>query len=161
LAAAAITAVACIGGLAGGRASSRAAFIAWWGTFAAASGACLLAGFAKLAVVLGAASAAAALGAVLCGVMPWVRADGGVAATFAVILGAGAFLGAGYDERGLPTGCWAAIALAPAAAMLVPASTHRPRVAAFLRAALPIAVAFGALAVAAASGATSGTEPGY
>lgn len=158
LAAAVAVAIAAVGGIASSRGTTRATFVAWWGTLAAASGACLLAGFAKLAVVMGAASAAAALGAVTCGIMPWVRADGGMGALFAVILGAGTFLGLGYDERGLPLACWAAIALAPATSLLANAVHGRPRLAIALRAGLPIAVSAAAVAVAAALTASVGPE---
>ena len=158
LAAAMVAAVAAFGSIASAGGTTRAAFVAWWGTLAAASGACLLAGFAKLAVVLGAASAAAALGAVTCGVMPWVRADGGMGALFAVILGAGTFLGLGYDERGLPLACWATVALAPATSLLANAVHGRPRLANALRAGLPIAVSAAAVAVAAALTASAGPE---
>ena len=158
LAAAVVVAIAAAGSIASAGCTTRATFVAWWGTLAAASGACLLAGFAKLAVVMGAASAAAALGAVTCGAMPWVRADGGMGALFAVILGAGAFLGIGYDERGLPPACWAAIALAPATSLLANAVHGRPRLATVLRAGLPIAVSAAAVAVAASLTASAGPE---
>lgn len=157
LALACIVALAAFGSSASARGTTRATFVAWWGTFAAASGTCLLAGFAKLAVVMGAASAAAALGAVLCGALPWVRADGGTGTLFAVILGAGTFLGLGYDERGLPLACWAAVAVAPASALAASAFLGRPRLASALRAGLPIAVAGAAVALAAAM--TSSVAP--
>lgn len=158
LGAAVIVVLASVGSSAAARGTTRATFVAWWGTLAAASGACLLSGFAKLAVVLGAGSAAAALGAVLCGAFPWVRADAGVGATFAVLLGAGAFLGMGYDERGIPVACWAVIAAAPLAAAAAIPVRGRPSVAAALRAGLPIAVALGAVAAAAALTASAAPD---
>lgn len=158
LAVAGAVACAAIGSDRSSRGTTRATFIAWWGTFAAASAACLLSGFAKLAVVMGAASAAAALGAVACAAMPWVRADGGMGALLAVILGSGMFLGMGYDERGLPPACWAAIAIAPATASAANAVRGRPRLAAALRAGLPIAVAAAAAGIAAALTASAGPD---
>lgn len=132
------------------RRSTALPFASWWILFAIASGMVLLAGFAKLAVVLGALSATAAALAVaaLAGCAP-VLANG-TAACLATAFVACTFVGQGYDEAGIPRAAWWLLSFAPAAAAVgrIPASRAHPRLAAAITAFLPAMLALIALGLA-------------
>ncbi len=127
-------------------------FLSMWAVAAAGSVVVILSGFAKLAVVMGALSACSAALAVGAFAVRGTRAGGATSVAFAVILGAAAWFGLGYDEAGIPSAAWVVLAMSPAAsasALAVPAA--RPRTSMIVSAAAPAAVAAAAVAIAIAS----------
>lgn len=142
------------------RRAGPAAFIAMWGTAACLSAMALLSGFIKLAIILGATSAAVAALAVLACFLRGVAPGLSGCITFAAVLGGSAFMGAGYDEHGIPAWTWALLAASPAASViaLVPAIAQRPRLSGAARALAPIGVAAAALLAGAWLSGTLGAQ---
>ena len=91
-----------------------APFVALWIIAACASVLCVLSGFAKLGIVLGALSGGSAALAVAAAIAPSVRLGRGGATAWACALAACMFIGTGYDESGFPWWTWAMLAASPA-----------------------------------------------
>jgi len=127
-----------------------APFVALWIISACASILCVLGGFAKLGIVLGALSGGSAALAVAAAIAPSVRLGRGGATAFACALTACMFIGAGYDESGFPWWTWAMLAISPAlmgiGARFVPATRSRMQFCAIV--AGPAALALCAVAYA-------------
>ena len=127
-----------------------APFLALWIIAACASVLCVLSGFAKLGIVLGALSGGSAALAVAAAIAPSVRLGRGGATTCACALAGCMFIGAGYDESGFPWWTWAMLAASPAlmgvGARFVP--TPRSRTQACVMVAAPAALAVCAVACA-------------
>lgn len=106
-----------------------APFVAIWIIAASASVLCVLSGFAKLGIVVGALSGGGAALAVAAAISPSVRLGrGGATACTCALVGC-MFLGTGYDESGFPWWTWAMLAASPAlmgvGARCVPATRSR------------------------------------
>ena len=91
-----------------------APFVALWIMAACASVLCVLSGFAKLGIVLGALSGGSAALAVAAAISSSVRLGRGGATAFACALAGCMFIGIGYDESGFPWWIWAMLAVSPA-----------------------------------------------
>ena len=142
------------------RIAASAPFLSMWAVAAAGSAIVILSGFAKLAVVMGALSACSAALAVGAFTVRGTQAGVATSVAFAVILGAGAWFGLGYDEAGIPASAWLLLAMSPAASAvsrIAPATW--PRVSMVLGSAAPAAVAFAAVAVTIASVGLPGQAP--
>ena len=127
-----------------------APFIALWIVAACASVLCVLSGFAKLGIVVGALSAGSAALAVASAMAPSVRLGYGGAVTIACTMAACMFIGAGYDESGFPLAAWAAVAISPAfmAVGELPVFATRPRTRWCVTIAAPAVVALCAVVTA-------------
>jgi len=127
-----------------------APFVALWIVAACASVLCVLSGFAKIGIVLGALSAGSAALAVAASICPSVRLGRGGATASACALAGCMFIGAGYDESGFPWWTWAMLAASPAlmgvGARFVP--IPRSRTQACVMVAAPAALAVCAVACA-------------
>lgn len=127
-----------------------APFVALWIMAACASVLCVLSGFAKLGIVLGALSGGSAALAVAAAISPSVRLGRGGATAFACALAGCMFIGIGYDESGFPWWIWAMLAASPAlmgvGMRFVP--TTRSRTQACVVVATPAALAVCAVACA-------------
>jgi hypothetical protein len=127
-----------------------APFLALWIIAACASVLCVLSGFAKLGIVLGALSGGSAALAVAAAIVPSVRLGRAGATACACALTACMFIGAGYDESGFPWWTWVMLAISPAAMGIgerfVPATRSRTQFCAIV--AGPAALALCALACA-------------
>ena len=106
-----------------------APFVALWIIAACASVLCVLSGFAKLGIVLGALSGGSAALAVAAAIVPSVRLGRAGATAYTCALTACMFIGAGYDESGFPWWTWVMLAISPAlmgiGARFVPATRSR------------------------------------
>ncbi|MEY4943377.1 MAG: hypothetical protein RL254_1558 [Planctomycetota bacterium] len=91
-----------------------APFVALWIIAACASVLCVLSGFAKLGIVVGALSGGSAALAVAAAIVPSLRLGRGGATACACALTACMFIGAGYDESGFPWWTWVMLATSPA-----------------------------------------------
>ena len=91
-----------------------APFVALWIMAACASVLCVLSGFAKLGIVLGALSGGSAALAVAAAISPSVRLGRGGATACACALAGCMFIGIGYDESDFPWWTWAMLAASPA-----------------------------------------------
>ena len=114
LLAATITVVASLGAAKPATQFRVAPFVALWIIAACASVLCVLSGFAKLGIVLGALSGGSAALAVAAAIAPSVRLGRGGATAWACALAACMFIGTGYDESGFPWWTWAMLAASPA-----------------------------------------------
>jgi len=127
-----------------------APFVALWIIAACASVLCVLSGFAKLGIVVGALSGGSAALAVAAALVPSVRLGRGGATACACALTACMFIGVGYDESGFPWWTWVMLATSPAlmgiGARFVPAT--RPRMQFCVVVAMPAALALSAVACA-------------
>ena len=127
-----------------------APFVALWIMAACASMLCVLSGFAKLGIVLGALSGGSAALAVAAAISSSVRLGRGGATAFACALAGCMFIGMGYDESGFPWWMWAMSAASPAlmgvGMRFVPAT--RSRTQACVVVAAPAALAVCAVACA-------------
>ena len=127
-----------------------APFVALWIMAACASMLCVLSGFAKLGIVLGALSGGSAALAVAAAISSSVRLGRGGATAFACALAGCMFIGIGYDESGFPWWIWAMLAVSPAlmgvGMRFVPAT--RSRTQACMVVAAPAALAVCAVACA-------------
>ena len=127
-----------------------APFVALWIMAACASVLCVLSGFAKLGIVLGALSGGSAALAVAAAISSSVRLGRGGATAFACALAGCMFIGMGYDESGFPWWMWAMSAASPAlmgvGMRFVPAT--RSRTQACVVVAAPAALAVCAVACA-------------
>lgn len=127
-----------------------APFLALWIIAACASVLCVLSGFAKLGIVVGALSGGSAALAVAAAIVPSVRLGRGGATACACALTACMFIGAGYDESGFPWWTWVMLAISPAlmgvGARFVPATCSRTQFCAIVAA--PAALALCAVACA-------------
>ena len=127
-----------------------APFVALWIMAACASVLCVLSGFAKLGIVLGALSGGSAALAVAAAISSSVRLGRGGATAFACALAGCMFIGIGYDESGFPWWIWAMLAVSPAlmgvGMRFVPAT--RSRTQACMVVAAPAALAVCAVACA-------------
>ena len=127
-----------------------APFVALWIMAACASVLCVLSGFAKLGIVLGALSGGSAALAVAAAISSSVRLGRGGATAFACALAGCMFIGMGYDESGFPWWMWAMLAASPAlmgvGMRFVPAT--RSRTQACVVVAAPAALAVCAVACA-------------
>jgi len=127
-----------------------APFVALWIMAACASVLCVLSGFAKLGIVLGALSGGSAALAVAAAISSSVRLGRGGATAFACALAGCMFIGIGYDESGFPWWIWAMLAASPAlmgvGMRFVPAT--RSRTQACVVVAAPAALAVCAVACA-------------
>jgi hypothetical protein len=127
-----------------------APFVALWIIAACASVLCVLSGFAKLGIVVGALSGGSAALAVAAAIVPSLRLGRGGATACACALTACMFIGAGYDESGFPWWTWAMLAISPAlmdvGARFVPATRSRTQSCAIVAA--PAALALCAVACA-------------
>ena len=125
-------------------------FVALWIMAACASMLCVLSGFAKLGIVLGALSGGSAALAVAAAISSSVRLGRGGATAFACALAGCMFIGMGYDESGFPWWMWAMSAASPAlmgvGMRFVPAT--RSRTQACVVVAAPAALAVCAVACA-------------
>ena len=125
-------------------------FVALWIMAACASVLCVLSGFAKLGIVLGALSGGSAALAVAAAISSSVRLGRGGATAFACALAGCMFIGMGYDESGFPWWMWAMSAASPAlmgvGMRFVPAT--RSRTQACVVVAAPAALAVCAVACA-------------
>ena len=127
-----------------------APFVALWLVAACASVLCVLSGFAKLGIVVGALSAGSAALAVASVMASSVQLGYGGAVTFACTMAACMFIGAGYDESGFPLAAWAAVAISPAfiAVSQLPVFATRPRIQWCVTIAAPAAVVLCAVVMA-------------
>ncbi len=127
-----------------------APFVALWIIAACASVLCVLSGFAKLGIVVGALSGGSAALAVAAALVPSVRLGRGGATACACALTACMFIGVGYDESGFPWWTWVMLATSPAlmgiGARFVPAT--RPRMQFCVVVAMPAALALSAVTCA-------------
>lgn len=127
-----------------------APFVALWIIAACASVLCVLSGFAKLGIVLGALSGGSAALAVAAAIVPSVQLGRAGATAYTCALTACMFIGAGYDESGFPWWTWVMVAISPAlmgiGARLVPATLPRIQFCAIV--AGPAALAWCAVACA-------------
>lgn len=150
LLAAAIAVLASLGAAKPASQFRVAPFVALWIIAASASVLCVLSGFAKLGIVVGALSGGSAALAVAAAISPSVRLGRGGAAACACALAGCMFIGTGYDESGFPWWTWAMLAASPAlmgvGARFVPAL--RPRTQACVMVAAPAALAVCAVACA-------------
>ena len=129
LLAATITVVASLGAAKPATQFRVAPFVALWIIAACASVLCVLSGFAKLGIVLGALSGGSAALAVAAAIVPSVRLGRAGATAYTCALTACMFIGAGYDESGFPWWTWVMLAISPAlmgiGARFVPATRSR------------------------------------
>ena len=127
--AATITVVASLGAAKPATQFRVAPFVALWIIAACASVLCVLSGFAKLGIVLGALSGGSAALAVAAAIVPSVRLGRAGATAYTCALTACMFIGAGYDESGFPWWTWVMLAISPAlmgiGARFVPATRSR------------------------------------
>jgi hypothetical protein len=127
-----------------------APFVALWIIAACASVLCVLSGFAKLGIVLGALSGGSAALAVAAAIVPSVRLGRAGATAYTCALTACMFIGAGYDESGFPWWTWVMLAISPAligiGERFVPATRTRMQFCAIVAA--PAALALCAVACA-------------
>ena len=148
--AATIAAVASLGAAKPATQFRVAPFAAFWIIAACASVLCVLSGFAKLGIVLGALSGGNAALAVAAAIVPSVRLGRAGAMACACALTACMFIGAGYDESGFPWWTWVMVAISPAlmgiGARFVPAT--RPRTQCCVVVAMPAVLALSAVACA-------------
>jgi hypothetical protein len=148
--AAAIAVVASLGAAKPATQFRVAPFVALWIIAACASVLCVLSGFAKLGIVLGALSGGSAALAVAAAIVPSVRLGRAGATACACALTACMFIGAGYDESGFPCWTWVMLAISPAAMGIgerfVPATRSRTQFCAIV--AGPAALALCAVACA-------------
>ena len=127
-----------------------APFLALWIIAACASVLCVLSGFAKLGIVVGALSGGSAALAVAAAIVPSLRLGRGGATACACALTACMFIGAGYDESGFPWWTWVMLAISPAlmgvGARFVPATRSRTQCCVVV--AMPAGLALSAVACA-------------
>ena len=127
-----------------------APFVALWIIGACASVLCVLSGFAKLGIVLGALSGGSAALAVAAAIVPSVRLGRAGATAYTCALTACMFIGAGYDESGFPWWTWVMLAISPAlmgvGARFVPATRSRTQCCVVV--AMPAGLALSAVACA-------------
>jgi hypothetical protein len=147
---AAIAVVASLGAAKPATQFRVAPFVALWIIAACASVLCVLSGFAKLGIVLGALSGGSAALAVAAAIVPSVRLGRAGATACACALTACMFIGAGYDESGFPWWTWVMLAISPAligiGERFVPATRTRMQFCAIVAA--PAALALCAVACA-------------
>jgi hypothetical protein len=128
-----------------------APFVALWIMAACASVLCVLSGFAKLGIVLGALSGGSAALAVAAAISSSVRLGRGGATAFACALAGCMFIGIGYDESGFPWWIWAMSAASPAlmgvGMRFVPATRSRTQACVVIAAPAALAVCAVACAV--------------
>ena len=128
-----------------------APFVALWIMAACASVLCVLSGFAKLGIVLGALSGGSAALAVAAAISSSVRLGRGGATAFACALAGCMFIGMGYDESGFPWWMWAMSAASPAlmgvGMRFVPATRSRTQACVVIAAPAALAVCAVACAV--------------
>ena len=128
-----------------------APFVALWIMAACASMLCVLSGFAKLGIVLGALSGGSAALAVAAAISSSVRLGRGGATAFACALAGCMFIGIGYDESGFPWWIWAMSAASPAlmgvGMRFVPATRSRTQACVVIAAPAALAVCAVACAV--------------
>jgi hypothetical protein len=127
-----------------------APFVALWIIAACASVLCVLSGFAKLGIVVGALSGGSAALAVAAAIVPSLRLGRGGATACACALTACIFIGIGYDESGFPWWTWVMLAISPALMGIGTrfVSATRPRMQFCVVVAMPTALALSAVACA-------------
>lgn len=148
--AATIAVVASLGAAKAATQFRVAPFLALWIIAACASVLCMLSGFAKLGIVVGALSGGSAALAVAAAIVPAVRLGRGGATSCACALTACMFIGVGYDESGFPWWTWVMLAVSPAlmgvGACFIPVTRSRMQFCAIVAA--PAALALCAVACA-------------
>lgn len=119
------------------------AFLSMWGSAAALSMLVLHAGFARLAVVLGAFSAFMAAVALLRRVQPPLHAGPAAVALWCAAMAAGAVCGMASGSDKIPAIVWWSMAASPGAGAVaaIPCIARRPRMAQVVRVAAPVALA--------------------